>query len=144
MQKLGLASSVIIIITSCIGSAIFSIPGITILNAGPSAILSWVIGGIILGLYGLQVAELSVRYKQSGGMFVYPSKAINKTAGFFCSWGGLVGNIITVSFSAIFLGKYLVNYLNILPILGEVLAFASVIFVCMVGFAKLNIAAKLN
>ncbi|MCF0105071.1 MAG: amino acid permease, partial [Eggerthellaceae bacterium] len=131
-------------ITACVGSAIFSIPGITILNAGPSAILSWIIGGIILGLYGLQVAELSTRYKQSGGMFVYPSNAINKTVGFFCAWGGLVGQTIAVSFSAIFLGKYLVNYLNIPDITGDIIALTSVTIICMVGFSKLHIAAQFN
>ena len=64
--KLGLLSSTTILIGGMIGSAIFSLSGVTIMNAGPAAIISWIIAGIILIAYGLQTAELSTMYPQSG------------------------------------------------------------------------------
>ena len=65
-EKLGLLGSVGVLVGCCIGSAIFSISGMTIYYAGPAAILSWIIAGLIQGTYSIEVAELSARYPRSG------------------------------------------------------------------------------
>ena len=46
--KLGLIPCVAIIVGGCIGSAIYSLSGMTMYYAGASAILSWVIAALIL------------------------------------------------------------------------------------------------
>ena len=60
--KLGLVACIAILTGGCIGSAIFSLSGLTMYYAGPAAIITWIVAAIILGCYGVQVAELSVRY----------------------------------------------------------------------------------
>ena len=55
--KLGLLDSTTILIGGMIGSAIFSLSGMTILCAGPACIISWIIAAIILYAYGLQTAS---------------------------------------------------------------------------------------
>ena len=77
-EKLGLGSCVTILVGGCIGSAIFSLSGMTMYYAGPAALITWFVAALILGLYGIQVAELSIRYPKSGGVFVFPAKAMGK------------------------------------------------------------------
>ena len=59
--KLGLVACIAILTGGCIGSAIFSLSGMTMYYAGPAAIITWIVAAIILGCYGVQVAELSVQ-----------------------------------------------------------------------------------
>lgn len=46
--KLGLGACIAILTGGCIGSAIFSISGMTMYYAGPASVLSWILGAIIL------------------------------------------------------------------------------------------------
>jgi len=112
-KKLGLRDSTMILIGGMIGSAIFSLSGLTILSAGPASMISWVIAGIILFFYALQTAELSTIYPHSGGVYVFPAKALGKTHnqgrlnGWISSWAFLFGNVGGVAFSAMYIGIYL-------------------------------------
>lgn len=111
--KLGLLDSTTILIGGMIGSAIFSLSGMTILNAGPASIISWVIAGIILFAYGLQTTELSTIYPHSGGIFVFPAKSLGKNEkqgrlwGWISTWAYLFGCWAGAAFSAIYVGIYL-------------------------------------
>ncbi|MBQ7222559.1 MAG: amino acid permease [Bacteroidales bacterium] len=111
-EKMGLFSCVALIIGACIGSAIFSISGVTIFYAGPSAILSWILAAFIYGLYGLLVTELASIFPRSGGIYIFPRLAIGGDRGIFLGflsgWGYIVSNIIAIAFSAIYVGIYLV------------------------------------
>ncbi|GLC32859.1 APC family permease [Clostridium omnivorum] len=111
--KLGLLDSSTILIGGMIGSAIFSLSGLTILNAGPASILSWIIAAVILYAYGLQTAELSTIYPQSGGIFVFPAKSLGKNEkqgriwGWISTWAYLFGCWAGAAFSAIYVSIYL-------------------------------------
>lgn len=109
--KMGLFSCVALIIGACIGSAIFSISGITVWYAGPSAILSWMLAALIYGLYGGVVSKLAGMFPRSGGIYLFPSRAIGGrpgiALGFFSGWGYIVSTIIAIAFSAIYLGIFL-------------------------------------
>lgn len=75
------------------------LPGYSMWSPAPAAILSWIIAAAICGCYGLQAAELSIRYPKSGGVYTFPSRAISKDAGFLTAWGYLVSNVIAVAFA---------------------------------------------
>lgn len=110
-EKMGLFSCVVLIIGSCIGSAIFSISGITIWYAGPSAIVSWFLAAAIYCLFGLVVTKLALRYPQSGGLYVFPRCSMGGRTGeffgFISAWGNIVSTILAIGFSSIFLGIFL-------------------------------------
>ncbi|MGB7604091.1 MAG: APC family permease [Lutisporaceae bacterium] len=111
--KLGLLDSSTILIGGMIGSAIFSLSGVTILNAGPASIISWVIAAVILFAYGLQTAELSTIYPHSGGIFVFPAKSLGSNEkqgrlwGWISTWAYLFGCWAGAAFSAIYVSIYL-------------------------------------
>lgn len=91
--------------------------------AGPAAIITWAIAAAIMLCYGLVCAELSTRFPKSGGVFVFPSKALGKTEeqgrlwGWISTWGYINANIVAIAFAAIYVGTYLsVGF----PIFGEI------------------------
>lgn len=112
-EKLGLVAGSTILIGGMFGSAIFSLSGITIVIAGPAAILSWVIAAGILFLYGLINAELSTIYPNSGGVFIFPAKSLGSSPaagrlwGWVSAWAYLFGGMGGASFSAVYVGIYL-------------------------------------
>ncbi|MCQ2609287.1 MAG: APC family permease [Lachnospiraceae bacterium] len=111
--KLNVLACVAIIVSSMIGSAIFSLSGLTIGMAGPSAILSWAIAAIIMLFYGLFMCELATIFPKSGGAFYFPYKALGKNEkegkffGYISALAYIVSNITAISFSAIYVGTYL-------------------------------------
>lgn len=102
------------------------------------------------GLYGIQVAELSIRYPHSGGVFVFPAKAMGKTEkegkiwGFISAWGYIISNIIAVAFSAIYVATYMGVGFEALANLQIPLAIAAVILVTILNLMKITDAGKFN
>lgn len=148
--KLGLGACVAILTGGCIGSAIFSLSGMTIFYAGPASTVTWIIAAAILGLYGMQVAELSIRYPRSGGVFVFPAKALGKNEeegkiwGFISAWGYIISNIIAVAFSAIYVGNYLGVGFESLNNLRIPLAIFAIVFCTILNLMKITDAGKYN
>ena len=62
-----------------VGSAIFTLSGVTYGMAGPAAILAWMIAGTVLLLYSLNISELATTFPKSGGIYVYPHEVLGKT-----------------------------------------------------------------
>lgn len=54
--------------------------------AGPAAIFSWVIGGIMVMIIGLVYAELGVMFPVSGGIIRFPHYAFGSFASFSSGW----------------------------------------------------------
>ena len=142
--KLGLVACIAILTGGCIGSAIFSLSGMTMYYAGPAAIITWIVAAIILGCYGVQVAELSVRYPHSGGVYVFPAKSLNKFWGFAAAWGYIISNFIAVAFSAIYVATYLGVGFEALAGLQIPLALASILFCVILNMMKVTDAGKFN
>lgn len=148
--KLGLLDSSTILIGGMIGSAIFSLSGMTIFNAGPASILSWVIAAVILFAYGLQTAELSSVYPQSGGIFIFPTKVLGKNEkqgrlwGWISAWAYLFGCWAGAAFSAIYVSIYLgVGF----PALGKYqvpIAIATVVICGILNLVNMAVTGKAN
>lgn len=111
--KMGLVSCTALIVGACVGSAIFSLSGVTVFYAGASAVVSWAVAALIYMAYGLLLAELSSMYPHSGGIFVFPRRAMPGRAGsflaFLSGWGYVISNIIAIAFSSIFMGVFFVE-----------------------------------
>jgi len=114
--KLGALECIMITVGGMVGCAIFSLSGLTYSIAGPAVILSWIIGGAILLIYGLNCAELVTIYPTaSGGIFVFPYETLGKTEtakkgwGWFAAWSLMNVNIFGAGFAAIYLAIFLGN-----------------------------------
>jgi len=94
-------------IGAIIGTGIFVLIGVASGIAGPAVILSFVIAGFIALLTGLSTAELSSFIHESGGSYIYTTKAFGEFPGFVIGWmksfDYLVGaSAVSVGFAAYF------------------------------------------
>ena len=148
--SLGLWTCVAMIAGGMIGSAIFSLSGLTIFQAGPSAILTWLIAAVIMLCYGLICAELSTRFPKSGGVFVFPSKTLGKNEeqgqlwGWISTWGYFNSNIVAIAFAAIYVGTYLSVGFPVFADKQVPLAIISVLFILLLNSIKFALAGKVN
>jgi len=149
-NKIGLFTCVTIIVGSMIGSAIFSLSGLTMYKAGPAAILSWILAALIMLVYGLVCAELSTRFPKSGGVFVFPSKALGKNGkdstfwGWISTWGYINANIVAVAFAAIYVATYLGAGFQLPNGMQIPLAIITVAICLLLNSIKFSVAGKLN
>lgn len=149
-NKIGLFTCVTIIVGSMIGSAIFSLSGLTMYKAGPAAILSWILAALIMLVYGLVCAELSTRFPKSGGVFVFPSKALGKNGkdstfwGWISTWGYINANIVAVAFAAIYVATYLGAGFQLPNGMQIPLAIITVAVCLLLNSIKFSVAGKLN
>ena len=148
--KLGTLECVMILVGGMVGSAVFSLSGLTYAMAGPGTIVSWIIGGLILLLYGLETAELCSIYPESGGIFVFPHEALGKTRlgkeawGWGAAWSLLNVNIFGAAFSAIYVATYLGQSF---PALAEHQVLLAVIWCVVCGLLclfNITVAGKVN
>ena len=148
--SLGLGTCVAMIAGGMIGSSIFSLSGLTMTSAGPSAILTWAIAAVIMLCYGLICAELSTRFPKSGGVFVFPSKALGKTEkegalwGWISTWGYINANIVAIAFAAIYVGTYLSVGFPVFANMQIPLALIAVAFITVLNCVNFALAGKVN
>ena len=148
--KIGLFTCVTIIVGSMIGSAIFSLSGLTMYKAGPAAVLSWILAAAIMLVYGLICAELSTRFPRSGGVFVFPSKALGRDGkdssfwGWISTWGYINANIVAVAFAAIYVATYLGAGFNLPSGMQVPLAIATIAICLVLNSIRFSVAGKLN
>jgi len=148
--KLGLLDTTTILIGGMIGSAIFSLSGLTILNSGPAAILSWITAAVILFAYGLQTAELATLFPRSGGVFVFPAKTLGNNEkqgrlwGWISTWAYLFGTWAGAAFSAIYVSIYLGVGFPIFEKYQVPIAIAAVVICGLLNIVNISITGKAN
>lgn len=146
--KLKFNTAIALLISGMIGSAIFSLSGLTILYAGTASIISWIVAGIIQLMYGLFMAELATTYKRNGGIFVFPENTFkgNKgtTLGFLSTWGNVLTDVISISFSSMSISLYLSStFIGLLPYKIHI-AIISILFCLIINYINFSLAGKIN
>ena len=108
-SQIGLVALTALVISSMIGSGIFSLPQNMASVAGSQALLiGWLITGVGIIFLGLSFASLSkLRPDLDGGIYTYSRDGFGDLMGFFSAWGywlcttvGIVGYLV-VAFEAI-------------------------------------------
>ncbi len=150
VRRLGLWSSVGIVIGVTIGSGIFRTPA-AIATRVPDPMLMltvWLIGGVISLCGALAVAELAASLPQTGGWYVYLREAWGRLAGFLFGWAELVlirasaaGAIATV------FSEYLLRSIGYdpahLPAATDYIAAAAIVFAAAVNIRGVQLGATL-
>ncbi len=102
-RELGLWASVLLIVSSVVGSGIFFTPG-RIAGLVPEVELVfalWLVGGLLSMAGALANAELGAMYPHAGGDYVYLREAFHPAAGFTVGWltffAIYVGTIVTLA-----------------------------------------------
>ena len=90
-----------------IGAGIFILPGIATANAGPAAVISFVIGGLIAMATALSMAELATGMPRAGGTYYFISRAMGPVFGTIIGLGAWLALVFKGSFALVGLAEYL-------------------------------------
>lgn len=137
-RKLGLASTVAVLVGSTIGSGIFRTPAVIAGHIDDLGLFvgAWVAGGLVALAGALTVAELAILFPRSGGIYVYVREAFGKLPAFLFGWAELL-ILRPAAYGAIAVtsGEYLLRTFGVAgsePALGP-LSRAQVVAVAMIA-----------
>lgn len=147
-RRLGLWSSIGIVIGITIGGGIFRTPaGIATRVPDPVWMLSvWILGGLIVLCGALAFAELAASMPETGGMYVYLREGWGRPYAFLYGWAQLV--VIRAAalggISSVF-GEYLLRSIGIDPaqnaMLADYLAAGAIVFAAVTNILGVQFGA---
>lgn len=150
-RRLGLWSSIGIVIGITIGGGIFRTPaGIATRVPEPTLmLLVWVIGGLIVLCGALAFAELSASMPETGGMYVYLREGWGRPTAFLYGWSQLV--LIRAAalggISSVF-GEYCLRSFGVDPIehanWADYLAAGAIVFASITNIRGVRLGAALT
>lgn len=79
-------------------------------TAGPAAILSWVIGALIIIPIGLTYVELGAMFPESGGMVRYARYSHGSFVGFISAWTNWISIVSVIPFEAAASVQYMASW----------------------------------
>ncbi|WP_201721269.1 APC family permease [Methanonatronarchaeum thermophilum] len=108
-RTIGLMGGLTIGVGTMIGAGIFVFPGLAAGNAGPAAILSFIIGGLIALLVALPASELATAMPRSGGGYFFVSRAMGAKPGGMVGISLWFGLVFATAFYLVGFGYYAVE-----------------------------------
>src|ERR1700733_1781235 len=98
-------------IGSVIGSGWLFGPLYTAQIAGPAAIISWIIGGILMIIIALTFAELGSAFPVAGGMIQFAQYSHGPLISFMIGWIVWISSVAISPVETLGIIQYLANYL---------------------------------
>ncbi len=121
-RELGFWSALTIGAGTMIGAGIFLLSGIAISMAGPAAIFSYLMAGVVCLITAASAAELATGMPTSGGDYFFVSRSLGPPFGAISGIGIWLSLTFAIAFYLIGVGEYLSEFLPIAPIWGAVAA----------------------
>src|SRR5262245_38062430 len=124
-----------------------------LLNAGPAAVISWVIGGVCILILALVHAELGAMYPLSGGSARFPHYAFGGVAGAAFGWFSWLQAVTVAPIEVSAMILYLTHYNfasdwlkpdETLTHTGLIVAIALMAVMCVVNYFGVRVLAATN
>jgi len=115
-QVLGLSDATAIIVGLIVGAGIFGTPAIVAGAAGSesTAILAWVVGGLISIIGAMCYAELATAYPSAGGEYHFLGRAFGRSLAFLYGWARLTVIVAgSIAIFAFLFGEYLSRVISL-------------------------------
>jgi basic amino acid/polyamine antiporter, APA family len=125
-RSLGFWGATGIGIGAIIGTGIFVLIGVASGIAGPAVILSFIIAGFVALLTGLSTAELSSFIHESGGSYIYTTKAFGEFPGFVVGWMKSFDYIVGASAVSVGFAAYFTYFVGIPAAAGTLVIIATI------------------
>ncbi len=85
-RNIGLWRATSIGVGAIVGGGILALAGTALAATGPSAVLAFLLNGLIALMTALSLAEMSSRFPESGGIYTFAKKAFSIEAAFSVGW----------------------------------------------------------
>jgi len=152
--KIGVWSATFLGISTIIGSGWLFAPYKAAQIAGPAALLSWMIGAIIIGLLAMCFIEIAGLYPVRGLSAIIPTLSHNKFFGFPFALSNWLGVVAVIALEAEGTIQYLIRLVPSLADLffihsqftfyGSLLAVGLVFFFFLANYWGVRVLAKTN
>ncbi|WEV54874.1 APC family permease [Leuconostocaceae bacterium ESL0723] len=106
-KKIGLVQLVLLGLGSLIGSGWLFGSWEATMVAGPAAILSWIVGALVIGAIAYNYVELGAMFPESGGMSKYAQYTHGSLLGFIASWANWVSLVTIIPIEAVAAVQYM-------------------------------------
>lgn len=111
-QTLGLTGATLVGVGAIVGGGILALAGVAFATTGPGAIAAFTLNGAIALITALSFAEMSSRFPQSGGSYVFAKKVMTVQAAFAVGWVVWVASIVAGVLYALGFASYVVFMLE--------------------------------
>lgn len=120
--------------------------------AGPSAIFSWILGGIFIAIIALTLAELSTMFPFSGGSVTFATLSHGKMSGAVFAWITWLWSMVVAPIEVQAVIQYSSNYIpgilspdtHILTFQGLFAASILMFFLCIINMIGVKIMVEAN
>jgi APA family basic amino acid/polyamine antiporter len=109
--EIGLVACVAFAVGTMVGGGVFVLSGLAVSRAGPSAIVSFALAGLLVLLSALSFAVVASLAPPGGSGYAYVSVALGRYPGFVTSWSFYLASVIGVAFVLKAFGTYLHQFL---------------------------------
>jgi APA family basic amino acid/polyamine antiporter len=109
-KKIGLLACVAFAVGTMVGAGVFVLSGLAVERAGPAAIVSFLLAGVLVLLSALSFAVVAALAPAGGSGYAYVGVALGTRFGFLTSWAFWLGGVIGVAFVLNAFGSYLHDF----------------------------------
>ncbi|MGP6293536.1 APC family permease [Caldiplasma sukawensis] len=127
-----------------IGAGIFVLAGSAISDAGPGAIIAFIITAILALTISLNSAELSSKIISHGGLYSFTRETMGDGAGFIMGWMRSISYGIAASAVSIGFGSYISAFIKIPYFLILFIAAILIALGTAIDYGKINTVAKIE
>jgi len=107
IRGIGRWDLVAIVINSIIGAGIFGLPSKVVALIGNYSLIAFVVCAVIIGFVVLCFAEVSSRFSETGGPYLYAREAFGSLCGFEVGWLSWIARVTTFAANCNLLLAYL-------------------------------------
>ena len=107
---IGLMSCVAFAVGTMVGAGVFVLSGLAVQKAGPAALASFVLAGVLVLLSALSFTVVASRAQQGESGYAYLGRSLGGFWRFFALWAFYIGGIIGVAFVLGAFGSYVHDF----------------------------------
>jgi APA family basic amino acid/polyamine antiporter len=105
-RHMGLVDATGVGVGAIVGGGILALAGAAFAATGPSAILAFALNGVIALLTALSFADVSSKFPESGGTYVFAKKVLSVEAAFTVGWVVWFASIVAAVLYALGFGEF--------------------------------------
>lgn len=117
-RTIGFMGALGIGVGAMVGGGILALAGVAFAVSGPSAILAFILNGLIAFITALSFAEMASANPQSGGTYTYAKKALSLQVAFGVGWIVWFASLVAAVLYALGFGAFAVFALQQIPSAG--------------------------
>lgn len=139
--SIGLVSCVAFAVGTMVGAGVFVLSGLAVQRAGPAAIASFVLAGILVLLSALSFAVVASLAPPGGSGYAYVGQALGRRWGFLTSWAFWLGGVIGVAFVLNAFGSYLHDFF-VSAVPPTVVAVAAIVVIALLNIGPASVIGR--